>query len=51
VRNRRAGQTMCVSFSKTLTRPFTVRMDEGLMPDGSDLIEFIRHENQQLQKR
>lgn len=33
------------------TQPFTVRIDERLLPDGSDLIEFICNENQQFLKR
>jgi hypothetical protein len=32
-------------------QPFTVRIDERLLPDGSDLIEFICNENQQFLKR
>jgi hypothetical protein len=33
------------------TQPFTVRIDERLLPDGSELIEFICNENQQFLKR
>jgi len=36
---------------KAYTRPFTVRVDQRLMADGSDLIEYICHENQQFMKR
>ena len=36
---------------KAYTRPFTVRIDQRLLPDGSELIEFICHENQQFLKR
>jgi hypothetical protein len=42
---------LTVNDPKAYTRPFTVRIDERLMPDGCDLIEFICHENQQVQKR
>jgi hypothetical protein len=36
---------------KAYTRPFTVRIDQRLMADGSELIEFICHENQQFMKK
>jgi hypothetical protein len=36
---------------KAYTRPFTVRVDQRLMADGSELIEFICHENQQFKKK
>jgi hypothetical protein len=36
---------------KAYTRPFTVRIEQRLMADGSELIEFICHENQQFMKR
>jgi hypothetical protein len=36
---------------KAYTRPFTVRVEERLIADGSDLIEFICLENQQFLKR
>jgi hypothetical protein len=36
---------------KAYTRPFTVRIDQRLVADGSELIEFICHENQQFLKR
>ena len=31
--------------------PFTVRIDQRIIADGSELIEFICHENQQFLKR
>ena len=42
---------LTVNDPKAFTRPFTVRIDERLLPDGSDLIEFICNENQQFGKR
>ena len=36
---------------KAYTRPFTVRVDQRIMADGSELIEFICNENQQFLKR
>jgi hypothetical protein len=42
---------LTVDDAKAYTQPFTVRVDERLLPDGSDLIEFICHENQQFMKR
>jgi hypothetical protein len=42
---------LTVDDAKAYTRPFTVRIDERLLPDGSDLIEFICNENQQFLKR
>jgi len=42
---------LTVDDPKAYTKPFTVRIDERLLPDGSDLIEFICHENQQFLKR
>jgi hypothetical protein len=36
---------------KAYTRSFTVRIDQRLVADGSELIEFICHENQQFLKR
>jgi len=36
---------------KAYMRPFTVRIDQRLVADGSELIEFICHENQQFLKR
>jgi hypothetical protein len=35
---------------KAYTRPFTVRIDQRLVTDGSDLIEYICHENQMFLK-
>jgi hypothetical protein len=42
---------LTVNDPKAYTQPFTVRIDERLLPDGSDLIEFICNENQQFGKR
>jgi hypothetical protein len=42
---------LTVDDPKAYTQPFTVRIDERLLPDGSDLIEFICNENQQFGKR
>ena len=42
---------LTVDDPKAYTQPFTVRVDESLLPDGSDLIEFICNENQQFMKR
>jgi hypothetical protein len=42
---------LTVDDAKAYTQPFTVRVDERLLPDGSDLIEFICNENQQFLKR
>ena len=36
---------------KAYTRPFTVRVDQRIVADGSEMIEFICHENQQFLKR
>ena len=36
---------------KAYTKPFTVRVDQRIMADGSELIEFICNENQQFLKR
>ena len=36
---------------KAYTRPFTVRIDQRLITDGSELIEYICHENQQFLKK
>ncbi len=36
---------------KAYTRPFTVRIDQRLIADGSELIEYICHENQQFLKK
>jgi len=35
---------------KAYTRPFTVRVEQVVVADGSELIEFICHENQQFLK-
>jgi hypothetical protein len=41
-----------VDDPKAYTRPFTVRIDQRLVgADGSEMIEFICHENQQFLKR
>ncbi|HVQ16367.1 MAG TPA: hypothetical protein VMS40_22350 [Vicinamibacterales bacterium] len=39
-----------VDDPKTYTRPFTVRVVQRIVPDGSELIEFICHENQMFLK-
>jgi hypothetical protein len=39
-----------VDDSKAYTRPFTVRINQQVVPDGSELIEFICHENQMFLK-
>jgi len=36
---------------KAYTRPFTVRIDQRIVADGSEMIEFICHENQQFLRR
>jgi hypothetical protein len=36
---------------KAYTRPFTVRVEQRLIADGSELIEYICHENQQFMKK
>jgi hypothetical protein len=40
-----------VDDPKAYTRPFTVRIDQRIIADGSEMIEFICHENQQFLKR
>lgn len=35
---------------KAYTRPFTVRVEQVIVPDGSEMIEFICHENQMFLK-
>jgi len=35
---------------KAYTRPFTIRVEQTVVADGSELIEFICHENQQFLK-
>jgi hypothetical protein len=39
-----------VDDAKAYTRPFTVRVLQRIVPDGSELIEFICHENQTFLK-
>ncbi len=39
-----------VDDPKAYTRPFTVRVTQQIVPDGSELIEFICHENQMFLK-
>jgi hypothetical protein len=39
-----------VDDPKTYTKPFTVRINQQVMPD-ADLIEFICNENQQFRRR
>jgi len=39
-----------VDDSKAYARPFTVRVVQQIVPDGSELIEFICHENQMFLK-
>jgi hypothetical protein len=39
-----------VDDPKAYTRPFTVRVEQRIVPDGSELIEFICHENQTFLK-
>jgi hypothetical protein len=40
-----------VNDPKAYTKPFTVRVDQQIVADGSEMIEFICHENQQFLKR
>ena len=35
---------------KAYTRPFTVRVEQDIVADGSEMIEFICHENQTFLK-
>ena len=35
---------------KAYTRPFTVRIEQEIVADGSEMIEFICHENQMFLK-
>jgi hypothetical protein len=37
-----------VDDAKAYTKPFTVRVVQSIVPDGSELIEFICHENQRF---
>jgi hypothetical protein len=39
-----------VDDPKAYTKPFTVRVEQRIVPDGSELIEFICHENQTFLK-
>ena len=39
-----------VDDPKAYTRPFTVRVDQRIVADGSEMIEFICHENQMFLK-
>jgi hypothetical protein len=39
-----------VDDPKAYTRPFTVRITQRIVSDGSELIEFICHENQMFLK-
>jgi hypothetical protein len=39
-----------VDDPKAYTKPFTVRVKQQIVPDGSELIEFICHENQMFLK-
>ena len=49
--NAPAPRTFTLDDPNAYTRPFTVRVDQRLMADGSDLIEYIGHENQQFMKK
>jgi hypothetical protein len=37
-----------INDSKAYTRPFTVRVEQTIVADGSEMIEFICHENQKF---
>ena len=39
-----------IDDSKAYTRPFTVRVEQEIIANGSEMIEFICHENQQFLK-
>jgi hypothetical protein len=39
-----------VDDPKAYTRPFTLKISHRIVPDGSELIEFICHENQMFLK-
>ena len=41
---------LTIDDPKAYTKPFTVRIEQRLMADGSELIEFICHENQMFLK-
>lgn len=42
---------LTVDDPKAYTKPFTVRVEQRIVADGSEMIEFICHENQQFLKR
>jgi hypothetical protein len=42
---------VAVQSGTDMKRLLTVRVDQRLVADGSELIEFICHENQQFMKR
>jgi hypothetical protein len=37
-----------INDPKAYTRPFTVRVEQVIVPDGSEMIEFVCHENQKF---
>jgi hypothetical protein len=39
-----------INDKKAYTRPFTVRVEQTIIADGSEMIEFVCHENQQFLK-
>ena len=41
---------LAVDDSKAYTKPFTVRVLQQIVADGSEMIEFICHENQTFLK-
>jgi hypothetical protein len=41
---------MTVDDPQTYTKPFTVRIGQQIVADGSEIIEFICHENQMFLK-
>ena len=42
---------LTVNDPKAYTKPFTIRVEQQIVADGSEMIEFICHENQQFLKR
>ena len=42
---------LTVNDPKAYTKPFTIRVEQQVVADGSEMIEFICHENQQFLKR
>jgi len=42
--------SMTVDDPKAYTRPFTVRVEQEIVADGSEMIEFVCHENQKFLK-